>query len=406
MDEEKAAKIIAKELGNKLGREFIFEERHKEHLINTSEAFYQVTKPCLKGIDYFDFQHIYPTDNQNLIQKLISEHSPLADANYFFMTNISTKKENKVRNDLIFAITPYALIGKKEKQDIKNLCYKDVPKRILSAMDVFSIDNYVAAYRSYINMDYKNSCWINNCITEFLNFVPNINYDGDGEINKGAFKDIGSIEALNSELEKIGIKTHISTKAYRNKLDQISNSNFISKKNIQEIMIEINQKHNWNDIKTIMDKSSNDFHNFIFRLPYEDQNIEINKQLLKLYSQSIDYLDIMEKEYNQGRHFQKYFECFDEEEQKAIVLYLVDTEKRNLAYDSILWSKGFKEVSLDYMDLYQNNADGFIKYFGSKTPKEKKIILRDIMDCDFTNKAVTGWLDINELDLIREVSMK
>ena len=171
-------------------------------------------------------------------------------------------------------------------------------------------------------------------------------------------------------------------------------------------MDEINQKHNWDDIKAIMSTSSNEFYNFSFYLPSEDQNIEINKQLLRLYPHKLDYLDIMENEYVQGRHFQKYFDCMGNEEQKTIVRYLADTEKRNLDYDSFLWSKGFKEVSLDYMDLYQNNADGFIKYFDCRKPNDKKIILRCIMDCDFANPGIDNWLHNHELDLLREVSMK
>ena len=57
------------------------------------------------------------------------------------------------------------------------------------------------------------------------------------------------------------------------------------------------------------------------------------------------------------------------------------------------------------MRLYEDDADEFIEYFKIRSPQEKKIIIKGIMDCDYTNKPVAKWLDENELDLIREVSM-
>ena len=113
----------------------------------------------------------------------------------------------------------------------------------------------------------------------------------------------------------------------------------------------------------------------------------------------------MGKEYTEGKYFTEYFDCLCNEQQQKVVCCLKLLPEKNLANDSFLWSKGFKEVTLDYMDIYQNDADKFIDYFKSRAPGEKKTILKDIMGCDYNNKPIADWLDENELELMRKVSM-
>ena len=308
MDNEKAARILARELSANGKRELIIEESHKEHILKNSSAFYQV------AAQIYGEQSLYKRyDNgftQAIIKNLLSEYSYLEDANYLFITNIAIiehkPKDPVVVSKVPYVVTPYALIGENEKQNIKELCYKDVPENILYAMDVFSIDNYVDKYKEYLDTFYFN--------------LPN------------------------------------------------------------------------------------DFLKFIFNIPYEDQNIKCNKIILE-NSEVRDSPEILTNEYVKGKYFQEYFNCLDNDCQQKVVKYLKHIKERNLSHDSFLWSKGFKKVSLDYMKIYKENANNFIEYFKTKKQDDKKTILKGIMNCDYTNKAVADWLHENEIELLREVSM-
>ena len=91
--------------------------------------------------------------------------------------------------------------------------------------------------------------------------------------------------------------------------------------------------------------------------------------------------------------------------QRQTVNALRSIKIRNPYYDLFLWDKGFKNVNLNHMHLYKKDTDLFIDYFGSRAESEKKKILKDIMACDYTNNQVAKWLEDNEVDLMREVSM-
>ena len=153
---------------------------------------------------------------------------------------------------------------------------------------------------------------------------------------------------------------------------------------------------------------SNIHHNlkeFVFSLPTEDQNIILNQKILETTTNINIITDILYDAYREEKHFKEYFEVVNKEAQNQAVNALRHAQERNLSFDSFLWDKGFKEVNLDYMRLYKRDADEFIEYFKSKKPDDKKTILKGIMKYDYTNKAVADWLDENELDLIREVSL-
>ena len=307
MDKEKAARILARELGNKLGRHLVFEECFKESLIKNSKYFEQIEEPVFYTVK--DKYITFAKTSEHITKELVYLYQSFADANYFFMQNRSVTLSENPYSQSYFIATPYALIDEIEEKNIRKLYYKNTPANILDAMNVLSIDNYVENYKLYI----KNF--------EF--------YD-----------------------------------------------------------------------------QPTDFFNFVFSLPYEDQNIESNKIYLK-NNEVKDYFEILKNEYAKGKsfHFQEYFDCLDDDRQKRVVKYLTTVRERDLSHDYFLESRGFKEIKLDYMQIYKENADNFIEYFKSKKQDDKKTILKSIMNCDYTNKAVADWLDENELELVREVSM-
>jgi len=147
------------------------------------------------------------------------------------------------------------------------------------------------------------------------------------------------------------------------------------------------------------------FLELIFTLPEEDQVLGTNQAILRRFSSYVDYIEILTREYSGGKHFQDYFKCLDSGYQKQIFNSLTNVKERNLINDSFLWENGFKEVRLDHIELYKDNASKFIEYFKNRSLEEKKMILKDIMGYESTNEEVVRWLNENCLDIIREVGL-
>ncbi|MBM3199601.1 hypothetical protein FJZ53_01600 [Candidatus Woesearchaeota archaeon] len=145
------------------------------------------------------------------------------------------------------------------------------------------------------------------------------------------------------------------------------------------------------------------FLELVFTIPEGDQVLEKNKGILRRFSYYIDYIEILTKEYFGGKHFQDYFNSLDFGCKKQVFERLRNIIKRNIANDYFLWANGFKEVRLDHIELYKDDASKFIEYFKNRDIEDKKTILKDIMNCESTNEEIVKWLNDNYLDLIREV---
>ena len=146
-----------------------------------------------------------------------------------------------------------------------------------------------------------------------------------------------------------------------------------------------------------------DFFEFVFNLPYEDQNISTNMQFIRENCHKVDYIEVLVKEYSNGKHFKDYFNCLRRYDQTILLDSLKNVKERSPVNDSFLWSQGFKELQLDHLELYKGNNQGFTDYFLNRKVDEQKVILNDIMGCDFVNEEVIKWLNENYSELIREV---
>lgn len=59
------------------------------------------------------------------------------------------------------------------------------------------------------------------------------------------------------------------------------------------------------------------------------------------------------------------------------------------------------------LDLYKENSSDFIRYFSElEDVKEKKAILRLLLDCDYENKEIIDWLNKNHFELIRDAALE
>lgn len=63
-----------------------------------------------------------------------------------------------------------------------------------------------------------------------------------------------------------------------------------------------------------------------------------------------------------------------------------------------------EKLKINYLLLYKDAAKKFINYFKLLDKEEKKDVLKEVLDCEFTNEKVTEWLSEHETDLLREIS--
>jgi hypothetical protein len=150
-------------------------------------------------------------------------------------------------------------------------------------------------------------------------------------------------------------------------------------------------------------QGTDNFLELLFTIPYEDQVLENNKGILQRFHYHIDYVEILTREYSNGKYFQDYFNCLESGNKKRVFDNLKNIKKRSPINDSFLWANGFKELKLDHLELYKNSAKNFIDYFNNRNLEEKKVILKDIMSYDFANEEIIKWLNETHLDLVREV---
>ncbi len=426
MHKKEATRVLTAELVRHSGISIVREDLYKKELIKKSTYFHQFSNPVAVDYKYHNLMLVadepgtipsgwYFSNPQQYIKKhrgyttlegLMEEIESCKGANYFFVDNLFQEKSSESLSSLHFFVTPYSIIGEDEIIDIKEFFYKDVQPQILGAMDVLSIENYADVYPLYANnmsLDLTGAA-----IKGFLNRAPHLSYFNDyyyANIKVTNIDKVGDLDLLNSELEKIGIKSRLDITKYREEKAAKNFPKRIQEMNIEEVVNEIEQKSFLIAQKDTRMKMLKNLWNFVFTIPYNDQNIESNQEILKHHAGEIDYISILGDEYNKSRHFPEYFNCLNDLQQQRVVRCLKALPERNLTNDSFLWSKGFKEVNLDYMNLYKNDAEEFAEYFSSRNKEDKKIILKDIINCDYTNKYAADWLNKNELDLVREVSM-
>jgi len=401
MDEEKATIILAKELGDKLGRMVVVEEGYKVNLIDNALAVYQINNPLALRYQYGEYSD-GNNNRKNIREIILLQRDSFAEANYYFLKSIhSSGGSGYPQSNMI--VTPYALIGKKEENALKKFFYKNVRLDITRAMDILKIKNFIDIFSIYSNVRGINFFDCLACLN-FINFVSQIKYDGDDEVRKTKFDEpFGGINKLNSLFEKIGIKERLAKREYLNE------------NNLLRIVNQLKEKLSITKGYIFDEDFLNDFSEFVFSLPSEDQNINVNKEILR-QSKNLDLVvDILINEYNGANkpaypgvplvngYFQEYFEALNRYVQERVVdsLKLVP---RNPTYDSFLWSGGFKDFELDYLSLYKEDAGKFIEYFNNRSPEERKVILGDVLKCEYMNQEVVEWLNAHESELLKEAS--
>lgn len=407
MDKEKAARMLTKELGDKLGRSLVGEESYKRSLIECASAKYQLSNPILVSYEEGTFsvkKNIGQHTSNDLVELVMSySGAAFTEANYYFSEAVPVVRSGySTRCHALFSVTPYALIGEKEKSELRRLFYKNVPLEIVNSMNLLGIDHFIGLYLAYQqgelycpDMPADKILEDINVLKKFINKASSFSYDKDDEVSNTKFEQFGSIGSLNDVIKRLGIDAEI-------RIHEVHN-NYVHKSCISKVLSKapkVIERINSQYYGTV----SNEFINFVFfSLPSEEQNIASNKRILKSSLNSNFVVNVLSKEYAENGPFREYFDVLSQEMQDNVFKAVKNTPKRNTVCDSFLWSKGFKELKLNHVELYKSDSKGFIEYFPDKSIEEKKVILKDIMECDSINEEVVKWLNENCLDLLREV---
>lgn len=411
MDEDKAVKTLTSILAENFEIEVISDKFYKKKLIKGAKHFTQFKEPFVMCFDKFYMKDADPegrhyrwgfvntdrtrTESHQVygsIKEAIEKEEACKGANYFF---VDEPTSSAVMN---FFVTPYSIIGEKEERELRRLFYKNVPPDVVSAMQTLGVKDYTELYKLYHpnNMEgvfleeYKAYLKLESILT-------NLTFENQDNIPQSKVeKLIGmSIKEFNENLPKnvrrLGLYDYYSK----------SDGCYTTKNGISDAKNEIQAYSPFGKWLSILP----DFLDFVFSLPQEDQNIKVNMKIFQLLPEKLDFTGILVKEYSRGKYFQDYFICLDADKQGKVVDSLKTIQKRNPTHDSFLWSRGFKDVGMDYLKLYRENTDLFIEYFSSRGLEEKKIIMKDVMESDFVNEKVISWLNEKETALIREVGL-
>ncbi len=412
MDEEKAAKTLTAVLAKNFGAELVQNKQYKDKLVQEAKYFYQFSDPFIIGFDKFyakdadiDGKHYRwgfvgsdrTEKEDHLIYKTLKEvisQEGCGGANYFF-----TDEHTEEGKGINFFVTPYSIIGKKEAENLRMLFYKNVHPDIMSAMHTLGISDYTELYKLY-SSNSMNEVFLGSyhAYLKLEDMLTKLDFERyDSNIRQSRIEALlgMSVEELNKKLDK-NVQPVYLYEGYSKSEERYTVKNRI--------------EHTKNEAKAYSMFGKwlyflPDFTNFVFTLPLEDQNVETNKNILRLLAGNLDYVGILAKEYLKGNNFKGYFSCLDAKKQEKVVDALKALQDRNSENDAFLWSQGFKSIGMDYIRLYKEDASIFIDYFKNRSQEEKKIIMKDIMECEHVNENAINWLNENESELIREVGL-
>ncbi len=374
MDKKTATLTLTEKLRDNNNYHVIVNQYYQKKLLEESIACYQIGEIIAFGS--YSIRDNLKNKNSVLYEKLEPK------ANYLFIESFEMDKRATASS--------FAIIGEEEVSQLRNIFYKDVPDDVEIAMKVLDIKNYAEIYEKYFNEELSKVLLREyDLYLKFKESLDSLFFIKGSYCTRENFKayfGMGQKE-INNCLKKVGF----GNKAYE--LDDAP----ISKSHIESIVRRLEAIKHFDILQG--------FFSFVFTLPYEDQNLETNKAILKLPCKTLDYVKILNDEYFKGKNFQNYFECLDAEKQKKVINALESSKTDNSVYNSFLWSRGFKTIGLDHLQLYKDDTKGFIMYFQGKSIEEKKAILKDIMNCDTTNEEVVNWLNENCLDIVREVGL-
>lgn len=117
----------------------------------------------------------------------------------------------------------------------------------------------------------------------------------------------------------------------------------------------------------------------------------------------VDACGIMLNEYSKDKPFKDYFAVLDEKCQKEVVKGIKSLPNRNKFLDSWLFKEGF-DIDVDYLKLYKEDTEGFIRYFKYNSTEVKKLIISDLLGYEHINPKVIEFLEKEYSHLLRDTA--
>ncbi|MBM3199798.1 hypothetical protein FJZ53_02585 [Candidatus Woesearchaeota archaeon] len=396
MEKYEATKTLTEKLVELNGRLIISDDIYKRKLLKEAKHAYVIghSLDMFSDRDFLSLYYVTKTGDDETVKskdigEVVGKIAPPA-ANYVFLSEKRILNEYKA----LMTLTPYSIIGDKEEESIRKSFYKTYDSDVREAIASLGIKDFFDLYHAYLHNNEKfNQMFCNDFEkfrNEFLEFSQSRTYDSANETRLEQFDAKFKIEKLNRRLGELGVKFIFPT---------LKQASWIKKREIESLADMLK-----NHISPIdKDPLNKEFLRFVFEIPYEDQNLEMNKHMFKNFGNFLDQELIMLKEYSNGKHFKEYFGLLDAGKQKDVSRLVKNAEVQSQDINHFLWMMGSKDIRLDYLKLYKEDAEEFIEYFNERRSEEKKVILKDVMEYDFINDKVTEWLNEHEADLIREV---
>lgn len=383
MDKRKATLTLTEKL-NELGYiNAVIDPSVKSYLLNNAKHVVMDLKTPGRvtalgvGSYYFNLSNFEGGSvNRHAIPSSLAECS---EANYFLVEESPNKG--------YFLVTHAAIIGEIEERVLREKFYKEVPENVAKSFGVLKIPNFIDAYSIYSSSQ--------------VDKVPLLKFWTYRPFKKEDMLEIGDI-----------VQGAQSGRYYL--VDKI-NSDGIEGYRFQDDALKIPAEGKKDD-KVYGDCSNNyiisvkkrlsdpNFSEFVFSIPYEDQNIEVNKVLLKNLDKA-DSCKILQKEYSEGKYFKDYFSVLDEECQKKIVDNIKSLQNQNKFLNSWLFNQGF-DVELDYLMLCKEDSEKFISYFRSSQTNVQELMISDLFNCEEVSLNIIEFLEKEYPHLLRDIAFK
>jgi len=331
------------------------------YYVNNVDHMVEIESINKDKLTYFEANELGVEDDFKIVQEKQLKFAKDLGANYVFTSNIYIEEK------LLGISTPFMIISDKESDFLVKNFYKDVSKEVSEAAKGLEIKLFYGPYECYSEGIYAE---ITHIKKEY------------GEKRKELENKYGTYlkRMPNDEAKEFS--------KYRREMDA----------KVSKLSGKVKDNKYLND---------SDFLNFIFSLPYEEQNIDENKEILRRYDPRygarFDYIiNLLAKEYSEGKYFQEYFDCISDRLRKKVIPN-INYLKRNSDHDTYLFKKGFIVDNLDPIRLYKEDSESFMKYFEKISDDSKRFVIEKIYDEQFVNHDVVDWLDENYASLLRDV---
>ena len=107
--------------------------------------------------------------------------------------------------------------------------------------------------------------------------------------------------------------------------------------------------------------------------------------------------------------FKQYFDLTTEENKKSLTarLKMLELGEQDLNLNSWLFGKGY-DVSIEFLDLYNNDEKGFQRYFENANEAERKNVLNILykLPSEKISSGISQWLSDNYSETVESVGIR